>query len=65
MVATEAGDEVQTTDDVRSCEPSGKLPVAKKWDPMLTGTWGFAVSMVIELGADDSTTTLAVPLTDP
>ena len=65
IVATEAGDEVQTKDCVRSCEPSGKLPMAKKGNTMLTGTWGFVGVMVTELGADDSTTTLAVALTDP
>ena len=65
MLATADGDAVQATDDVMSCEPSGKFPVATNWDTMPTGTWGFVVVTVIELGADDSTSTLAVPLTDP
>lgn len=39
--------------------------MATNWDTMPTGTWGFVVVTVIELGADDSTSTLAVPLTDP
>ncbi len=65
IVATEAGDEVQITEDVRSCEPSAKLPVARKWDSMVAGTCGFVDVMVIALGAEDSTTTFAVPLTDP
>jgi hypothetical protein len=65
-VATEADEEVQDTADVRFWElPSAKLPIAFKPVDIWRGTIGFDGMIVIEVKADDSTKTLAVPLTAP
>src|SRR5580692_1928170 len=65
-VATEAGDEVQLTELVRFCVlPSPKVPTALNWVAVCSATDAVAGVTVTELRADDSTTSAAVPLTEP
>lgn len=65
-VATDAGDDVHNADCVRSCVlPSANDPIARNWVEVCTAT--LAVEGVIskDASADDSTTTVIDPETDP
>jgi hypothetical protein len=65
-VATEIGDEVHDTEFVRfSVLPSANTPMALNCTPVCSATTALAGLTCTDVSAEDSTTTLPVPLTDP
>jgi hypothetical protein len=65
-VAIDAGDDVHSADCVRSCVlPSAKVPMALNCASVCCATLALAGVIWSEASADDSTTTMLAPLTEP
>jgi len=65
-VATDSGDDVHVTEFVRfSVLPSANVPMALNCTPVCSATTALAGVTCTDVSADDSTTTLPVPLTEP